>query len=221
MERTLHGCDGCRGDRVMVNKLAYHFHDIRRGDIVVFNGKDNYGVRPTITTTGGNPVSRGLHRIADWVGLAPEGTDYIKRVIGLPGDTVACCDAQGRVTVNGHALVESYVFIDQPGYSMTFKQVVVPKGHVFVMGDHRNDSYDSRAPDVGPIPTDDVIGRAFVTIWPPSRWRWLSRPSTFSNWPAHTAAAVNPLGLSSALVLGGAGVRRLTRRRRRAGAGQA
>jgi signal peptidase I len=116
------------------------------------------------------------------------------------------------VTVNGHALIEPYVFIDQPGYSMTFKQVVVPRGHIFVMGDHRNDSYDSRAPDVGPIPTNDVVGRAFVTIWPPSRWRWLGRPATFKDWPTHTAAAT-PLLLSSVIVFGAAGLRRRLRRR--------
>jgi signal peptidase I len=217
MERTLHGCDGCRGDRVMVNKLVYHLHGIRRGDIVVFDGKDNYADRqPVSTGTGGNPVSRGAHKVADWIGLAPEGTDYIKRVIGLPGDRVACCDAQGRVTVNGHALVEPYVYIDQPGYRMTFQQVVVPPGHIFVMGDHRNDSYDSRAQDVGPIPTHDVVGRAFVRIWPPSRWHWLGRPDTFSHWPSHTAAAATPFALSTALVSGTAVLRR--RRRRRAAA---
>ena len=188
MERTLHGCTGCHGDRVMVNKLAYKFHDIHRGDIVVFDGKDNYQDRVTTVPESGNPVRRAIHHVADWIGLAPEGTDYIKRVIGLPGDVVACCDDSGRVTVNGHALVEPYVYIDQPGYSMQFQQVRVPQGRVFVMGDHRNDSYDSRVAQVGSIPTNDVIGRAFVTIWPPSRWRWLSQPETFHNWPTNTAA---------------------------------
>jgi signal peptidase I len=221
MERTLHGCPGCHGDRVMVNKLSYDFHGIHRGDIVVFDGKDNYQDQAPATTVTGNPVQRALHHVADWIGLAPEGTDYIKRVIGLPGDKVACCDDQGRVTVNGHPLNEPYVFIDQPGYSMQFHQVTVPKDRVFVMGDHRNDSYDSRVPQVGSIPEKDVIGRAFVRIWPPSRWGWLSQPKTFRDWPKNAAVAgSSPFGLSAALVIGVRSAIGLRRRRRRTGRGR-
>jgi signal peptidase I len=220
MEQTLHGCTGCHGDRVMVNKLSYDIHGIHRGDVVVFDGKDNYQDQAPVSTVTGNPVQRALHHAADWVGLAPEGTDYIKRVIGLPGDRVMCCDDQGRVLVNGHALDETYVYIDQPGYSMQFKQIVVPKDRVFVMGDHRNDSYDSRVPTVGSIPEKDVIGRAFIRIWPPSRWGWLAQPKTFRDWPKNAAtAAASPLALSSALVLGARGAVG-TRRRRRARRGR-
>jgi signal peptidase I len=220
MERTLHGCEGCHGDRVMVNKLSYDIHGIRRGDIVVFDGKDNYPGRVTVTANaGGNPVTRALHRVADWIGLAPEGTDYIKRVIGLPGDTVACCTG-GRVTLKPKGssqtkvLDEPYLYVDQPGYDMSFKPVVVPAGHVFVMGDHRNDSYDSRAAQVGSIPEKDIIGRAFVIIWPPSRWRWLGTPSTFHHLSSAAGGAA-PFVASSAVVFGAWRVRRGRRRRAR------
>ena len=209
MEKTLHGCDGCQGDRILVNKLVYHLRDIHRGDIIVFDGKDNYPNDVGPTYVAGNPVSRVLHDVIDFVGLSPKGTDYVKRVIGLPGDKVQCCDALGRVSVNGVAIDEPYIYQDD---HHTFGPVTVPKGKLWVMGDHRNSSEDSRY--VGPVPKDDVIGRAFVTIWPPSRWRWLS-PRTYHGVPA-AAASASPMLLSLAVVVPVGLVRRRRRRRRRA-----
>jgi signal peptidase I len=214
MEQTLHGCQGCQGDRVMVNKVVYHLRGIHRGDIVVFNGKDNYPDDVPVDTVPGNVVSRAFHDVADFVGLTPKGTDYIKRVIALPGETVQCCDSQGRVEVNGVGLDEPYIYVD-PGMTDTNKQfapVVVPQGQLWVMGDHRNMSQDSRF--VHAVPESDVIGRAFVVIWPPSRWKFLS-PRSYGAIPAHVAGA-SPMLLGAALVLAGTGLRRRRRRRRTA-----
>jgi signal peptidase I len=214
MEQTLHGCTGCQGDRVMVNKVVYHLRSIKRGDIVVFNGKDNYPDEAPVEDEPSNPVSRVFHDVADFVGLTPKGTDYIKRVIGLPGDVVQCCDAQGRVTVNGVGLNEPYIYID-PGETdtnKTFGPTTVPAGKLWVMGDHRNMSQDSRF--VGAVPENDVIGRAFVIIWPPSRWTFLS-PRSYAGVPAHAAGA-SPMILGAAVVLATQRVRRRRRRRRAA-----
>ncbi|MDX6242967.1 MAG: signal peptidase [Frankiales bacterium] len=207
MEQTLHGCDGCRGDRILVNKIVYHLRGIHRGDIVVFDGKDNYSSDSTPQYVASNPVSGALHTLVDFVGLAPAGTDYVKRVIGLPGDKVQCCDSLGRVMVNGVPLDEPYVYQDD---HHTFGPVTVPKGRLWVMGDHRSASDDSRY--VGAVPESDVIGRAFVTIWPPSRWRWLS-PQTYHGVPAAVTSAT-PMLLAAAVV-GPVGLARRRRRRRR------
>jgi signal peptidase I len=210
MEQTLHGCQGCQGDRVMVNKVVYHLRGIKRGDIVVFNGKDNYPDEAPVQSEPSNIVSRVFHDVADFVGLTPKGTDYIKRVIGLPGDVVQCCDAQGRVTVNGVGLDEPYIYVD-PGLTdtnKTFGPVTVPKGQLWVMGDHRNMSQDSRF--VHGVPESDVIGRAFVVIWPPSRWKFLS-PRSYAGVPAHVTGA-SPMILGAAVVLASTGLRRRRRR---------
>ncbi|MEO7613680.1 MAG: signal peptidase I [Streptosporangiaceae bacterium] len=139
MEQTLHGCTGCRGDRVLVEKIGYHLVDPGRGDIVVFEGK------------------------GDW----PD-EDLIKRVIAVGGQKVECCDAQGRVTVDGKPLDEPYLFEDN---HRKFGPVTVPKGSLWMMGDHRSMSSDSR--DHGPISVDDVVGRARIIIWPLPRIDWL------------------------------------------------
>ena len=138
MEKTLHGCTpGCDDDRVLVDKLSYKLHSIHRHDVVVFQA------------TG------------DWIPVVGGREDVIKRVIGLPGDTVQCCDAQGRVILNGVSQNEPYVFEDN---HYAFGPIVVPKGQLFVMGDHRSDSSDSRYN--GTIPESSVVGHAFIRIWP-------------------------------------------------------
>jgi signal peptidase I len=188
MENTLQGgnpaCSGCGSspghpfDRVLVNKLVYDFRDPHRGEIVVFKRPPGWPPENTFSTPS-NPVLRFFHDIGSAVGLAPSGgSDFIKRVIGVGGDTVAC--QNDVLTVNGHRLNEPYLY---PGSNQCSangfdgKSVTVPKGELFVMGDHRDDSADSRVN--GAVPVSDVIGRAFVVIWPTSDWSTLGVPSTF------------------------------------------
>ena len=218
MERTLHGCPGCKGDRVLVNKFVYKFRDINRGEIVVFNGLDSFAPEVVVPPPA-NGFQAARRTVSGWLGLgAPGERDYIKRVIGLPGDTVACC-TNGRVTVNGVELDEPYVFEDN---AAQFAPQKVPPGKLFVMGDHRSASSDSRVH--GPVPEDKVIGRAFVVIWPPSRFKGLPVPGEIENAdipeaqalpaPAWSLAATPPvLGLALALPVTAA--RRRYRRRTR------
>ena len=180
-------------DRVLVNKLVYDVRSIHRGDIVVFNGDGSWdpGTPPRNT----NFLVKFGQGFASMFGFGHPGDILIKRVIGLPGDKVACCDAQGRVTVNGVPLNEqSYLY---PGDSPSESRfnIVVPPGRLWVMGDHRLISDDSRShigePGGGTIPENAVVGRAFVIIWPPSRWRILPIPATFQQ-PQLSAAATAP-----------------------------
>jgi signal peptidase I len=169
------------GDRILVNKLVYHFRGIARGDIVVFNGAGSWN--PAAPPPSSDPLVRFFDDIKGLAGGSESGDVYVKRVIGLPGDHVVCCNAQGRITVNGVALHErSYLY---PGNAPSLQRfnITVPPGRLWVMGDHRSISYDSRGhmgdPGGGTIPENEVIGRAFVIIWPPSQWRILNIPSTF------------------------------------------
>jgi len=179
------------GDKVLVNKLVYHFRSIEPGDIVVFNGVGSWDPNPPASRPSGDPVVRAydatlrplFHSIGGLFGTPIGQTDYIKRVIGVPGDRVKCCNAQGLVTVNGVPLHESsYLYPGAAPSDIRFN-IVVPKGRLWVMGDNRAISYDSRLhrndPGHGTIPENEVIGRAFVIVWPPSHWRILSIPSTF------------------------------------------
>jgi signal peptidase I len=191
MENTLQGgnpaCDSCGSspghpyDRVLVNKLVYDFRSPHRGEIVVFKGPPGWPNESTFTTPS-NPVSRLFHDIGSVIGLAPSsGSDFIKRVIGVAGDTVSC--KNDVLSVNGHPLHETYLYPhSHPCSANGFegKTVHVPKGDIFVMGDHRDDSADSRVPSQGPVPVSDVIGRAFVVIWPASDWKTLPIPSSFA-----------------------------------------
>lgn len=144
------------GDRVLVNKVVHDFREPRRGEVVVFTN-----------------VEWGPDR------------DYIKRIIGLPGDTVQCCDAQGRLMVNGNPLDEPYIFENTPEAQRTFGPVKVPAGRLWVMGDHRSGSGDSRAHIAdrwqGTVPSDGVVGRAFVIVWPVSRAARLSVPRSLES----------------------------------------
>jgi signal peptidase I len=202
MENTLHV-----GDRVLVDKVSYRFHDIQRGDVVVFDGADSFA--PEVRRDPGNPLLRPLTALASAFGLAPPGEhDFIKRVIGLPGDRVACCDRSGRVTVNGRAIEEqAYLFPgDRP--SKDFFSIKVPPGRLWVMGDHRAASVDSRAhlgdPGGGTVPEARVIGRAMVVLWPLNRIGGLARHSTYALRQGHA--------LPSAVALDAAtGTERVTR----------
>jgi signal peptidase I len=169
------------GDRVLVNKLVYDVRSIHRGDIVVFsgNGSWNPGSPPPST----NFFAKFGNSVTSMFGLSQGQNDYIKRVIGLPGDQVACCDAEGQVTVNGVPLTEqSYLYPGNPPSETRFS-ITVPAGRLWVMGDHRDVSYDSRGhvgdPGGGTVPESAVVGRAFIVIWPLSQFHVLSIPSTF------------------------------------------
>ena len=190
------------GDKVMVNKVVYHIRPIGRGDIVVFSGAGSWDAPAAASPRNGNPVARVydatlgrlFHAIFGLFSTAPGQVDYIKRVIGVPGDHVACCDAHGRVTVNGVPLDEGrYLF---PGSKPSLRpfHITVPAGRLWVMGDNRINSADSRLHDCaytdplvrcrpydrdGTIPESAVVGRAFMIVWPPSRWTILDVPATF------------------------------------------
>ena len=177
-------------DRVLVNKLVYHFRSIDRGDVVVFSGQNSWG--PDAPPPSSDPVVRLWDDVLSDIGLQSSQTYYIKRVIGLPGDRVACC-TDGKVTVNGVPLNETSYIYPGDAPSFPFKTVTVPSGYLWVMGDHRGDSDDSRYhtgdPGGGAIPESEVVGRAFLIIWPPSQISDLPIPSTFQQAALHAGAA--------------------------------
>jgi signal peptidase I len=177
-------------DRVLVNKVIYHFRGIARGDIVVFSGQDSWG--PDAPPPSSDPVVRVWDDVLSGIGLQSSQTYYIKRVIGLPGDHVACC-TDGKVTVNGVPLNETSYLYPGDAPSLETFSVTVPSGHVWVMGDHRGDSEDSRYhpgdPGGGAIPENEVVGRAFMIIWPPPAFSDLPIPSTFGQAALHAGAA--------------------------------
>ncbi|MCW2931440.1 MAG: signal peptidase [Actinomycetia bacterium] len=191
------------GDRVLVNKVIYHVRGVDRGDVVVFNGEGSWDFGGPAAPS--NPVVRFVDAVEGVVGITHGSDVYIKRVIGLPGDTVACCTTHGQVTVNGVPLYESsYLYPGNPPSQQKFS-IKVPPGRLWVMGDHRDVSYDSRGhmgdPGGGTISESAVLGRAFVIVWPPSQWAFLNIPATFAQ-PALTSASAaggSPAALAAAL----------------------
>ncbi|MFF2125916.1 signal peptidase I [Streptomyces olivochromogenes] len=152
------------GDRVLVNKLAYRFGaEPRRGDVVVFDGTGYFG-----------------------------NADYVKRVVGVGGDHVVCCDKKGRLEVNGRSVDESTFLYPGDSPSDVSFDVVVPTGSLFLLGDHRRDSSDSRdhlgSPGGGMIPVGDVIGRADWIAWPAGHWTRLQRAAAYARVPTADGA---------------------------------
>ena len=177
-------------DRIIVNELVPGLVDVQRGDVVVFEDPGGWlaGTAPVSAETG-SPLADGFSWFLTLVGLGTQDSDehLVKRVIGLPGDTVACCDDFGQLTVNGVPLDESAYVSLPPGETRASGidvSVTVPEGSLGVMGDNRYNSQDSRyntgTPSKGFVPLDDVVGRAFVVSWPVDRWGWLSdHPEVF------------------------------------------
>ena len=188
MENTL-----LKGDRVIVSKLTPSPIDLKRGDVIVFEDPGQWLPHPFLVQR--TPLGNALQSTLTFVGLLPsdEGNHLIKRVIGLPGDHVVCCDSNQKLTVNGAPLTEPYLF---PGDAASLQQfdITVPPGRVWVMGDHRSNSADSRPHDEnsggakGTVPESLIVGRALAVVWPLSRWSLLSNPEeTFAKVPAATA----------------------------------
>src|SRR4051794_25896986 len=210
MEQTLHGCTGCTGDRVLVNKVPYWFGEPEPGDIVVFRGPDTWSPEITVAEPG-NWVSGALLSLGRAIGVAPPSeNDYVKRVIATSGQTVQCCDADGNVTVDGKPLDEPYIYQNSPlsggPTGREFDPVTVPGGRLWVMGDHRSASADSREhmgdKYSGTIAVDDVIGKAALIVWPISRFGVVHAPD-IQGADASSAPAAVPyvVGAAGALPL--------------------
>ncbi|WP_343571484.1 signal peptidase I [Mycobacterium sp.] len=195
MEPTLHGCAGCVGDRIMVDKVIYDFSSPHPGDVIVFKGPPSWNIGYK-SIRSHNPAIRGLQNALSFIGFVPpDENDLVKRVIAVGGQTVQCRNTTG-LTVDGQKLNEPYLDpavmnadpAVYPCLGPEFGPVHVPQGRLWVMGDNRTHSADSRAhctstpedaikgllctgdPMAGTVPVDNVIGKARFIVWPPSRW---------------------------------------------------
>ncbi|HET9140988.1 signal peptidase I [Actinophytocola sp.] len=202
MEQTLHGCAGCYGDRVLVDKVVYDFRDPEPGDVIVFERPRTWNQAEFLANRSENAVVRWLQDLGAMFGLAsPNEDDVVKRVIATGGQTVRCCDEQGRVQVDGKSLDEPYVYWDggAPNGNQEFESFTVPEGTLWVMGDNRNNSADSRVQGGGGadgvVPVENVIGKARFIVLPPSRWQGVG------DYNAQAAVALGtglPLGVGVA-----------------------
>lgn len=177
MEATLHGCNGCYGDRVLVDKLVYRFTDPEPGEVVVFQ-------RPNTWNKSEFAANRSTNGFVSWVqdvgaafGLAsPNEDDVVKRIVAVGGQTVQCCDEKNRVVVDGKPLDEPYIhWYPGDNHQQEFPPIKVPEGMLWVLGDNRNNSCDSRCQGGGGknglVPVDNIIGKVRYIVLPPSRWR--------------------------------------------------
>ncbi|MBP3035935.1 signal peptidase I [Arthrobacter sp. zg-ZUI100] len=170
------------GDRVLVSRTAYASEPVRRGDTVVFDGRGSLAP----LHSGDPALVDAAQTVAQWVGLAGSDTVFIKRVIGVAGDRVTCCtEEEPRVRINGTPIDEPYVY---PGDAPSEKafDVIVPEGRIWLMGDHRSESADSRsllgAPGGGLVSEDRVIGRATGILWPLERRSDIERLELGAEW---------------------------------------
>jgi signal peptidase I len=171
MEPTLHGCEGCRGDRVLVNKLIYRFRDPHRGEVIVFVAEHTAG------SDNRSFFRKAIDNITEGLGVSqPADRDFIKRIIGLPGETVDVKEGTVTITtVAGSKITLNEPYISQERDLSPFGPFKVPPDTYFVMGDNRPNSADSRT-RLGPIKRSDIIGKAFVKVWPLNRIGLLRTP---------------------------------------------
>lgn len=174
-------------DRILTAKISTKIGGVSRGEVIVFS--DPGGWLPPGLDSGG--PTGWVKSALTFVGLLPSdsGQDLVKRVIGVAGDHIVCCDDQGRIVLNGKSLDEPYI---KPGGGTAQQKfdIIVPPDSVFVMGDNRGDSSDSRfhlAVNNGGVPLGDIVGRAVFRIWPADRWGVIDIPNTFANIPSPTA----------------------------------
>ncbi|MGV9246930.1 signal peptidase I [Streptomyces sp. NPDC003710] len=224
------------GDRVLVDKFTPWFGSKpQRGDVVVFRDPGNWLAGEKTTKKNDPVVVKQIKEGLTWIGLLPSDNDkdLIKRVVAVGGDTVKCCDAQGRVTVNGMPLNEPYIHPGNKPSDFAFS-MTVPPGRLWVMGDHRANSADSRYHRTekygGTVSEKSVVGRAMVIAWPIGHWTRLREPDTYASvpsgsttalGPSHRVASADRYGLiplpspaELPLVMGVVSLRRLRRRRR-------
>lgn len=184
MEPTLHGCAGCTGDRIAVEKVSYYFSDPKPGDVIVFKGTPSWD-EGFVSARSHNPVVRQLQNLLSYGGLvAPDENDLVKRVIATGGQTVSCLPGDPGIMVDGAQISDSYT-LQPPQYPVTtpagspqcggpyFGPITVPENHLFMMGDNRTNSLDSRFhgndATFGTIPVENVRGKVQAKIWPPAR----------------------------------------------------
>ncbi len=189
-------------DRIIASKLTTQFGGVHRGEIVVFTDPGAW-LSPAAPETG---VKGVLKNAFMFVGLLPSdtGEDLVKRVVGVGGDHIVCCDAKQRISVNGVALDESAYLKPDNGTAQVRFDITVPKGRIFVMGDNRADSADSRFHldvEQGTVPLDHVVGRVAAVIWPMSSWSGEPVPVIFEN-PALNEPDKTPTAKASASAKG-------------------
>jgi len=207
MEATLHGCPSCYGDRVLVDKLVYTFGDPEPGEVVVFQRPDTWNRSEFSSNRSSNGFVSWLQDVGAAFGLAsPNEDDVVKRIVAVGGDTVECCDDKNRVVVNGKPLDEPYIhWLPGRNTQDEFPPIKVPEGMLWVLGDNRNNSCDSRCQGGGGknglVPIDNVIGKVRYIVLPPSRWRGVGdhNPQVSASASAAAQVVVPGLGLAAAV----------------------
>ncbi|SER40512.1 signal peptidase I [Corynebacterium cystitidis] len=191
MEPTLHGCEGCTGDRIFVEKVSYYFSEPKAGDVVVFEGTDSWN-QGFVSQRSDNGVVRGLQKLGSYVGLvAPDENNLVKRIVATGGQTVSCQEGDPAVMVDGQAIDQSYT-LQPPTYPVNpetgsqacggdyFGPIQVPEDHYFMMGDNRTNSLDSRYhigdPHQGAIPEENLRGKVQLIILPLGRFGAVEDP---------------------------------------------